>query len=90
MKGLPVWVVVDDLHGPLGMLTKQLWHFPAESINKIFIEANEVDDEGNDKLKLSPQIAEGWHSSLYGQKERSIENIFIAEDKIIETTIKII
>ena len=89
-KGLPVWVVVDDLHGPLGMLTKQLWHFPAESINKIFIEANEVDDEGNDRLKLSPQIAEGWHSSLYGQKERSIENIFIAEDKIIETTIKII
>ena len=89
-KGVPVWIVTDDLQGPLGMLTKQLWHSPVDACNKISIEAYEVDDDGNDRIKLSPQIQEGWYSSLYGQKEKSEESVFFAEDRIIETTIKII
>ena len=85
MKGLPVWNVTDEVIGaPDNLFMNQVWHLPINGSEKALIEArNAVGD------LLTPQLHEGWYSSLYGQKERTEEWHFGDRSNVIKTEIKI-
>jgi Heparinase II/III-like protein len=84
-KGQPMWEVKDEIiNAPEGMITRQMWHYKTESRNRIVIEAMNATGE-----ELTPQVKEGWYSSLYGQKEQTEECYFFELDRKIETVIEI-
>ncbi len=88
-RGIPEWVITDEVSGPLGIVTKQLWHAPVAAQQKMEIEAFGLDGESK-RTKLPLCVQDGWYSSLYGQKEKTVESYFLAETKVIETTIHIL
>ena len=84
-KGQPVWNIKDEImDAPKEMEMRQLWHMSLRRKNRITIVAN-----GGNIEKLQAHIGNGWYSSLYGQKEKTEEYYFSAEDKIIDTVIKV-
>jgi len=84
-KGKPVWKIKDELIGvPEGMQMRQLWHQPVNGIYKTAIVAKDVNGVG-----LLPHIQDGWSSSFYGQKEKTLESCFSTENKIIDTLVKV-
>ena len=83
-KGVPVWTVKDEIIGaPAHMELRQWWHMQP-GINAIVIKAKDVKGEA-----IAPQTGEGWYSSFYGQKEKTVEIGFSAVNKIIDTVIKV-
>jgi len=84
-KGSPVWEIKDEVIGAPGHLPmRQLWHFPLNPKNKVSVIATDSKGES-----IQPHIQDGWYSSLYGQKEKTEELYFVAENKIIDTIIKV-
>ncbi len=83
-KHLPIWVIKDEIKGAPHGLIRQTWHMPFELSDQVNITA--CYNEGE---ILQPQIQDGWHSSLYGQKEKSRELYFSSKETIIKTTIKV-
>jgi hypothetical protein len=84
-RGSPVWEIKDEvLHAPKGMKIKQLWHLPLGPKNKIFVTAKDKDEQ-----RLNAHNQDGWHSSLYGQKESTQEIIFSVEDGPIDTIVRV-
>jgi len=81
-KGVPVWEIKDEMIGvPQHLAIRQTWHIPLNLNNKVTIIAR-IKGEN-----MTPHIQEGWHSSLYGQKEMTEERYFMAKDEIINTVI---
>ena len=72
------------MDAPKEMEMRQLWHMSLRRKNRITSVAN-----GGNIEKLQAHIGNGWYSSLYGQKEKTEEYYFSAEDKIIDTVIKV-
>ena len=84
-KGMPNWKVKDEIvNRPEELLMEQLWHYPQHLAGKIIIAAEE---EGGDDL--TPQLRDGWYSSMYGKKEKDIECSFTSTKNSIETTVVI-
>lgn len=82
-KGKAVWEIKDEIiNAPGEMTMRQLWHTPISPKYKATIIAKEKDG-----TMLQPQIADGWHSSLYGQKEKVTELCFVSKNKVVETII---
>ncbi len=82
-KGVPVWEIKDEmLHAPQQMNMRQFWHLPLHLVSKVSVSATD-----NNGIDLKPTVTDGWYSSLYGQKEKTQECYFSAENKIIKTLI---
>jgi hypothetical protein len=84
-KGLPVWIVKDEIANmPTGMKMRQLWHIPLKIHSNVIITA-----KINEYEALQPFVQDGWQSSLYGQKEKTKDLYFSTGNKTIETIIKV-
>ncbi len=82
-KGEPEWQIKDVVtNAPPAMKMVQLWHLPLNPISKILITAK--NENGEDMVC---EKRDGWYSSLYGQKEKTEECYFTAQNKIIDTHI---
>lgn len=83
-KGEPTWEIKDEVkNAPAGTHMRQLWHTPANGKCNMGIAAR------NAGGAIAVVEGEGWASSLYGQKEKTRELYFSAEDKIMDTLIKV-
>ena len=84
-KGAPVWEIRDEVTGaPPHMKMIQLWHMPLVMKHAVTVAAK--DKNG---ISIAPQMADGWYSSLYAQKEKTQECYFSAENQIIDTLISV-
>ncbi len=82
-KGKPEWIIKDVVaNAPAGMEKRQIWHvpYPRQQLVSII---------GRDKSgKVIPTtVADGWSSSLYGQKEKTVEIEFRTNDDEITAEI---
>lgn len=85
IKGLPEWHIHDNvINLPEGLTVKQLWHLPLDKKINISIQAK--DKQGN-LLMVNDKI--GWHSPLYGYKEKTKQLEVIADSADIFTILKI-
>ena len=82
-KGQAAWEIKDEiLNAPDNSRITQLWHIPQDYNEPFSITAS---DNKLEQLPLQKQ--QGWHSSLYGQKENINEYYFSTKDKVINTII---
>lgn len=83
IKGIPEWHVHDAITNlPEGMQVKQLWHLPLSKGNTLFITAKDSESK-----TLSVQQDEGWHSPLYGFKEKTRQLEIVTNSADIYTMI---
>ncbi|MCU7548487.1 heparinase II/III family protein [Chitinophagaceae bacterium LB-8] len=80
-KGKPEWIIEDHIKGlPPGRTIIQNWNQPSSADISYASEAEEP---------LHPEIAKGWYSSQYGQKEETKRVIISSATNTIKTRIKI-
>jgi hypothetical protein len=82
-KGIPFWEISDELNHNTNLPMKQYWH-----PSKIFFEQFEISAKTIDGLEILPLIEEGYYSSLYGQKEPTMQIVFSTNESKLITTIK--
>lgn len=82
-KDQPVWIITDKIsNAPTGIVMQQLWHVPLLHQQRINIVT--ADKKGE---KITPETADGWSSSLYGQKEKTITYSFGSTEMEMTTEI---
>jgi hypothetical protein len=82
--GKAEWTITDEVVAkPAGMQMRQLWHLPLKCRAQVAITA-----AGGSK-ELTALQGEGWQSSRYGQREKTMEKTFSTAGNTIVTTIKI-
>lgn len=85
IKGAPEWRIHDTITNlPEGMQVTQLWHLPFNKENAFSIKAR----DGKNKT-LVVQQKEGWHSPLYGFKEKTRQLEIVASNGDIYTIISL-
>jgi hypothetical protein len=82
-KGIPVWEISDELIHNTNFPLVQYWHPSKSFFDKFEISAKTIDGS-----EIIPFIEEGYYSSLYGQKEPSIQIVFTTQETKLITTIK--
>jgi hypothetical protein len=82
-KGMPLWEISDELIHNTNLPLVQYWH-PSKS----FFDKFEISAKTLDGSEIIPLIEEGYYSSLYGQKELSIQIVFKTHETKLITTIK--
>ncbi len=83
-KGIPFWEISDELNHNTNLPMKQYWH-----PSKIFFEQFEISAKTIDGSEVLPLIEEGYYSSLYGQKEPTMQLVFSTNESKLITTIKL-
>jgi hypothetical protein len=82
-KGVPIWVILDELNHNTNLPLMQYWH-----PSKIFFEKFDISAKNLDGSDVLPIFEEGYYSSLYGQKEVVKQIIFKTNQNTLVTTIK--
>lgn len=82
-KGIPIWEISDELIHDTNLPLIQYWH-PSKS----FFDNFEISAKTMDGSEIMPLIEEGYYSSLYGQKEPSVQIVFTTQQTKIITIIK--
>ena len=82
-KGIPVWEISDELIHNTNLPLVQYWHPSKSFFGKFEIIAKTIDGS-----EIIPLIEEGYYSSLYGQKEPSVQIVFTTQETKLITTIK--
>ena len=82
-KGIPVWEISDELIHDTNLPLVQYWHPSKSFFDKFEISAKTIDGS-----EIIPLIEEGYYSSLYGQKEPSVQIVFKTQETKLITTIK--
>lgn len=83
-KGIPRWLIEDEIIGNKEYEMNQLWHINPSSQNSITMEA--YDETGN---PLERKSMKGWYSSYYGLKEITEYYVYSTRGKKISTLIEI-
>ena len=78
-----MWEISDELIHNTKLPLVQYWHPSKSFFDKLEISAKSIDGS-----EITPLIEEGYYSSLYGQKEPSIQIVFTTQETKIITTIK--
>jgi hypothetical protein len=82
-KGAPIWKISDEILGaPADLPLNQHWHTPVKSDAAILISAKSPATQN-----LQPTLTDGWASSLYGQKEKTVATTFTTTERIISTEV---
>jgi hypothetical protein len=84
VKGIPRWLIEDEIIGTEEFEMNQLWHFNPASVDLVTIKAH--DETG---MSLEKKIIKGWYSSYYGIKEKSEYYIYTTVKRKIITQIEI-
>ena len=82
-KGIPAWEITDELIHNTNLPLVQYWHPSKSFFDKFEIIAKTIDGS-----EIIPLIEEGYYSSLYGQKEKSVQIVFTTQETKLITTIK--
>ena len=82
-KGIPVWEISDELIHDTNLPLVQYWHPSKSFFDKFEISAKTIDGS-----EIIPLIEKGYYSSLYGQKEPSLQIVFTTQETMLITTIK--
>jgi hypothetical protein len=82
-KGIPIWIISDELNHNTNLPLMQYWH-----PSTIFFEKFEISAKNLDGSDVLPIFEDGYYSSLYGQKELVKQIIFKTNQKTLVTTIK--
>ena len=82
-KGIPFWEISDELIHDTNLPLLQYWHPSKSFFDKFEISAKTIDGS-----EIIPLIEEGYYSSLYGQKEPSVQIVFTTQETKLITTIK--
>jgi len=80
---VPIWEISDELFHKTNLPLLQYWHPSKSFFDKFEISAKTIDGS-----EIIPLIEEGYYSSLFGQKESSIQIVFTTQQTKIITTIK--
>jgi hypothetical protein len=84
VKGIPCWLIEDEIIGTKEYNMNQLWHFNPAISDSILIKAH--DETG---MLLDKVTVKGWYSSYYGVKEISEYYIYTTDNRKIITQIEI-
>ena len=74
---------LNKLNHLIRMQNLQYWHPSKSFFDKFEISAKTIDGS-----EIIPLIEEGYYSSLYGQKEPSVQIVFKTQETKLITTIK--